>query len=143
MQTARKRVLDIRDIIDHELSADYDFVHFLTDFRSVIKDESFSPITECVLPTKSKSSDDSCFVMRRHARSKALFSADSLKNNALFFVGGVDSESAVTSIATQQCLDCAHIFLAHHLKLDLMAIATELETETADADDDELDVNHL
>ena len=89
MKMAGKSVPDIRDIIDNELSVDYNFLHFLNDFRSIINDKSFTPQTECELSTDSKRPDDSCFVLRRHGRIKELFSKDSIKNNALFFVDGV------------------------------------------------------
>ena len=51
MKKAKKEVPDIRDIIDNDLSTDYDFVRFLNDFRSVIADNSRIANFE---PTESK-----------------------------------------------------------------------------------------
>ena len=124
MSTSRKEVPDILDIIDNELSAEYDFVQFLNDFRWVIADASFSP-TKCAL----EGPDGSCFVLSRHERIKEEFSVDSARNAAVFFVSGLDAETATKSISTQQCLDSAHIFSAHRIKLNVQPIEDAIKVK--------------
>ena len=121
--------INIYDLLNYSLCSHYGFCDFLIDFKYVINNRELLGFENERKESKDNERDmcdvNECFIITRHERAKDYYSRNSNQNKQLFFAAKesmFDTEAMQKYICAQQCLDSAHCFVYHCLRIDISAL---------------------
>lgn len=143
--------ISIYDLIN-SLAPDYSFSHFLNDFKFVMENKHILGYdNDKNIDDADNDGDDipcdvnTCFIINRHERPKQYYSMNGDKMNKLFFSSDNNKHSdgsRVRSIVAQQCLDTAHCFVYHTMRINMAKLIKSDEDSKLDNVDD-IDIDTL
>ena len=127
-----EKIMDIYDVINSELSSNYDISGFLKDYRYIVS-QNRDIVAKYDGDQSLECDIESCYVQTRINRDKGQFAANNNKRRQLFFDTNEDS-SIQQSIFIQDILDGLHEWIYHtiHVKLEEF-----IENDESDDEDDD------
>ena len=126
--------IDIYDIIEYNISSKYNFNSFMNDYKYVMEHKSLLGYDNDDENDKKDNICDvnDCFIIGRQERPKY----HKNDTNQLFFDKNIDQDDIHRSRAVQQCLDSAHCFIYHTMRLDMDKIKRMIQKITKQKDND-------
>ena len=135
----KEDIPDIFDLINDGIHVNYSVNKLLADFNRLTENEEilgfYNEKEDEQKDDELMCDADCCFILNRQRRPR-----DGRTESTLFLVHDKDDEeSAMRSIAIQQCLDSIHCFVHHDLRLNIREIGQQVLKQKMMNDDDEND----